>query len=281
MKVAVLGSHGMLGGMVTSVLAQTGWDIVPVDREQIDAQTATASDWAKILSGCDYAVNCIGIIKPYIHDDNAAEVRRAVEVNALFPFLLDEAATRTDTRIIQIATDCVFDGVRGHYQETDAHNATDVYGKTKSLGEVNSPHFMNLRCSIIGPETRNKFSFLEWFLTQPRNATVNGYTNHRWNGVTTLVFARLCRGIIEEGLFQGGLQHICPADKMTKADMLTVFADTFHRPDIHIIPVKATTCIDRTLGTIYPERNERLWQSAGYTDLPTIAEMIDELRGRG
>ena len=57
-------------------------------------------------------------------------------------------------RIIQIATDCVYDGVNGNYSETDLHNPTDIYGKTKSLGEVPEPDFLNIRCSMI--RARNK-----------------------------------------------------------------------------------------------------------------------------
>ena len=51
-------------------------------------------------------------------------------------------------KIFQIATDCVFDGEKGNYSELDSHNARDVYGKSKSLGEVNNKNFYNLRCSF-------------------------------------------------------------------------------------------------------------------------------------
>ena len=44
-------------------------------------------------------------------------------------------------KVIQIATDCVFDGLKGNYTEDDKHNAIDVYGKTKSLGEVSADNF--------------------------------------------------------------------------------------------------------------------------------------------
>ena len=34
-----------------------------------------------------------------------------------------------------ISTDCVFNGEKGNYNENSIKNATDIYGKTKSLGE--------------------------------------------------------------------------------------------------------------------------------------------------
>ena len=47
----------------------------------------------------------------------------------------------------------------GVYVETDLHDALDVYGKTKSLGECQEPNVYHLRCSIIGPEPKD-FKFL-------------------------------------------------------------------------------------------------------------------------
>src|SRR5262249_51893972 len=158
--------------------------------------------------------------KPYIRDDNAAEVERAVDVNASFPHRLARAAEQTGTRVIQIATDCVYSGTRGQYIEANEHDARDVDGKTKSLGEVNSPAVHHLRCSIIGPELKGHASLLDWFTRQPRGASVRGFLNHRWNGVTTLQYGRICRGIIRQQMALPRLIHVVPADVVSKADLL-------------------------------------------------------------
>ena len=101
--------------------------------------------------------------------------------------------------MIQIATDCVYSGKTGGYNEDSLHDALDAYGKTKSLGEVRSSTFLNIRSSIIGPEINHKVLLLEWFLKQPKGAVLNGFSNHLWNGVTTLQFAELCLTIIKKG----------------------------------------------------------------------------------
>jgi dTDP-4-dehydrorhamnose reductase len=67
-------------------------------------------------------------------------------------------AEDSGAKVIQIATDCVFSGSNGSYLETDPHDATDVYGKTKSDGEIESSAVMQLRCSIIGRENKGKKS---------------------------------------------------------------------------------------------------------------------------
>ena len=278
-KVAILGTTGMLGSMMLEVFScSSNITLIETTRNDLDAQNVDVNSIEKVLIGCDYAINCIGIIKPYIHDDNSFEVQRAISVNGLFPHKLAQAAKKTETKVIQITTDCVYDGVKGSYTETDKHNATDVYGKTKSLGEVCGDNFLNLRCSIIGKELKGKTSLLEWFLNQPKNASVDGFLNHQWNGVTTLVFANICLGIVKNDAFFNGLQHIVPADTMNKSDMLQDFAKIFGREDIIITPIEAREAIDRTLSTTNRSRNEKLWQLGGYEKVPTVREMIKEMR---
>jgi len=293
--VVVLGASGMLGAMVLDWLARdTELTLTATARsselltaiqtrqpglrvQMLDAETCTPAELATLLRGAAWAINAIGVIKPYIHDDRAAEVERATRVNALFPHLLAPAAAQTGTRILQIATDCVYSGSRGAYVESSPSDALDAYGKTKSLGEVHSPQVHHLRCSIIGPETKGHVSLLDWFLGQPQGAGVNGYTNHQWNGVTTLHFARLCHGLIQHPVALPHLQHIVPTGAISKADLLGCFARDYHRSDLTITPGEARTVIDRTLSTEAADRNRQLWAAAGYSEPPTVPQMVAEL----
>lgn len=278
MKIAILGKTGMLGSMVFDVFSKTDYEITATDRSILDAQNTCSVQIEKILNNCDYAINCIGIIKPYIHDDNSYEVTRAVEVNALFPHKLAAAAEKNGTKVIQIATDCVWDGKKGRYVESDKHNALDVYGKTKSLGEAVSPNVLNLRCSIIGPEKKGMLSLLEWFLNQGENASVNGFKNHYWNGVTTEAFAQICLGIIQNDIWFSGLQHVVPADIVTKAQMLKDFAEVFNRQDINITDFDAEESIDRSIETLNKEKNLLLWKNSGLKDILSVKEMLWRLK---
>lgn len=270
MKIAILGINGMLGSAMMNKFRAAGMPADGFARQDLDAEKPNLS----LLKNYDYVINCIGIIKTYIHDNNPAEVQRAIRVNAQFPYEL----AKLDSKIIQIATDCVWDGARGKYTETDAHNAIDVYGKTKSLGEVPADNFLNLRCSIIGREQKNFYSLLEWFLHQPQNAKLNGFRNHLWNGLTTDAFADICIAMIGNNMWFNGQQHIIPSDILSKAQMLRVFADHFGRKDIQITDMDAAVGIDRTLATNNPARNDELWRAGGYTKIPTVAEMIKQIQ---
>jgi dTDP-4-dehydrorhamnose reductase len=274
-RIVVLGKTGMLGSAVYHILKNSAkYEVIGTTRRELDAYTAGVSDIRNVLENCDYVINCVGIIKPYIHDDNPVEVERAININALFPHKLAACGVK----VIQIATDCVYDGAKGNYIETDKHNALDVYGKTKSLGEVTTENFLNLRCSIIGLEEKNKKSLLEWFLNQPSNAHINGYQNHFWNGITTVAFAKLCKGIIENNEWFHGLQHIVPNDTITKANMLQFFAETFNKKNITINNINAEKSINRTISTVNISRNKELWIMARYGKIPSISELIDEIK---
>ena len=137
--VVVLGGTGMLGAMVVEVLARdprfavvatTRRSFEPDDRpvtwRKLDALAATMEDCSCAIAGAEWVINCIGITKPLIADDDAAKVEQAIRINALFPHTLAAAAEASAIRVLQIATDCVFSGARGGYREDSPNDALDV-----------------------------------------------------------------------------------------------------------------------------------------------------------
>ncbi len=242
-----------------------------------DYHRATQNRDFETLGQQDWVINCIGITKPLIKDDNSTQIENAVLINCMLPHDLSRYAASLGGRILQIATDCVYSGKEGLYKEDAAHDPVDVYGKTKSIGETWQPNVHHLRCSIIGPEPKDFKFLIEWFRRQERGATVNGFINHNWNGVTTLHFAKICQGIVDNGIGLGHLQHVVPDGSITKAKMLQEFAKAYGRADIVIKNIEAGTVIDRTLATSNPERNSALWRAAGHENIPTVSDMIAEL----
>lgn len=264
------------------IVTTRGQDIdgLPSDFQKItfdaaeDSLDLTFSSLGKI----DFVVNCIGVIKPHINDSDEKQRLNAVIVNSLFPQRLADWATANGAKVIQIATDCVFSGATGGYLESDLHDALDVYGKSKSLGEVPNQSMMHLRVSIIGPEKGRSTSLLEWVRNQPQDAEIAGFTDHLWNGVTTNHFGKLSRGIIESGLFRSGVFHIVPGNKLPKNELVAKIASVFGREDIKIVPKASGKTIDRTLETSDKDFNSEIWNAAGYQTPPTIQQMIQEIK---
>jgi dTDP-4-dehydrorhamnose reductase len=263
--ILILGASGMLGHKIAEELADM--DAVCLTRSEYEAFDSLEPYG---LTENDWVVNCIGSI-PQKNDDSETFIR----LNSLFPKFLAE---NTKASVIQIATDCVFDGAKGSYTESDSKTAADIYGLTKYLGEVQRHRFLNLRASIIGPELTSKKSLFEWVRTQPEASSIYGFANHYWNGVTTEAFAKVVKGLIRTNIELAGTSHLVPADRVSKYQLVKMIAAATGRTDLVIEP-KIVEPIDRTLETDFPNLNAMFWRVAGYKSPPTIEQMISTMKG--
>ena len=280
-RVLVLGSTGMLGSAVEQVLRESGVDVLTASRTQgvrFDGEELGSAELiaATGLGAGDYIVNCVGLTKARIDESSRTSRDLAVKLNTEFPSNLAAAAEQGGIRVVQVATDCVFSGTTGNYSETSGHDALDVYGKTKSLGEVPSENVMHLRCSLVGPEIGRSSLFFEWVRNQPQGAKVSGYTNHIWNGLSSRAFGKVVSGIIQKDLFSAGVQHLAPANRVTKDELVRMELAALGRGDVLVQSVAAEIAVDRTLKTDNSKQNSELFFAAGYAEIPTIEQMVLE-----
>lgn len=222
----------------------------------------------------DIIINCIGVIKPYINEKNNRSVINALVINSLFPQELSKISSNK-SKIYQIATDCVFNGFSKLYDEYSNHDALDVYGKSKSLGEGKGKYFYNLRCSIIGHEKYNKLSLVEWFLSQKSKARLNGFTNHYWNGVSTDVFAELVKTIIFKKIKIPNNLNIIPKNIVSKYDLLILMSKKFKKSDFFITKFKSPIAINRTLKTNFISINSSIWKNSKFGKILSIQEIVE------
>ena len=286
-KVAILGSTGMLGSTLTRVLEKDFGEVLEVNRT---GKSVTGNSKVLILDvlkeynlyenfmghEIDYIINATGMIKQVIDEKKKQDIDSARAINFDFPQRLNEYATQTGVRIIQIGTDCVYSGARGFYSEKDKFDPVDVYGKTKLLGEQASAESMIIRSSIIGKEISGAVSLLGWLLSQPTGASINGFKNHIWNGVTTLHFSQIVSGIIKSNSFLKGVQHLAPSDVVSKYELIKILATEFGRSDLEIREHVAENPINRTLTSRNTQRNLLMWETGGYSKIPTVKEMVIE-----
>ena len=125
-------------------------------------------------------INCVGMVKERVVPETAF-----ITVNALGPWHLRHECERVGTKLLQVSTDCVFAGKLKYpltYNESHFANPTDVYGRSKLLGEAGH---VTVRSSFIG---QGKYGLLHWLLTT-KTDTLNGYINAMWSGLTAPVLA--------------------------------------------------------------------------------------------
>lgn len=271
-KIIVLGSSGMLGKYVVKHLKSVGKEVISVTRKDFDVANVSPGflDGDNfILNPGDVVVNCAGIIKPQVALYGEAH---CIKVNSIFPYLLEKECKKLGLHAIHISTDCVYNGTNAPttgYTEMSPHNAEDVYGKSKSLGEA--PKLTTIRTSIIGEEVGQARSLIEWVKSK-KGGEASGFINHFWNGITCLQLAKVINQMIDKNLFWKGPRHIFNKKSVSKDDLLRLINDAFEL-GITINKSYGNGVCDRTLGTVHIDTDEILCAIPDYeTQLKELKE---------
>ncbi len=238
-KILIIGTKGMAGHVVFTYLQETGkYEVFGLARnieESAHVFNADVSDThklEKIISEnqFDAVINCIGILNKDAEDHPS----KAVWFNSYFPHFLESITKGTSTKVIHISTDCVFNGKRGGYIETDQKDGYGYYAQSKALGEVDNEKDLTIRTSIIGPElNKNGIGLFHWFMSQPENAQLKGYSQAYWSGITTIELAK----VIDEVLSSqnaSGLVQVAGKEKIDKYNLLKLFNEVFRNNTVAI-----------------------------------------------
>jgi len=221
---------------------------------------------AKVLADTrpNVVINCVGLIKQL---GNAKDPLVALPLNAMFPHRLARLCGLLGARVVHISTDCVFDGKKGSYLESDLSNAEDLYGKSKYMGELHDyPHAITLRTSIIGHELDSRHSLVDWFLSQ--EGEVKGFSKAIFSGLPTVELARVVEHYVLPKPELHGLYHVA-AEPISKLDLLTLVAREYGK-NIRIV-ADAQLVIDRSLNGV------RFKEASGYT-APAWPELISLMK---
>ena len=167
-----------------------------------------------------YVLNCVGVIKQL--EQSKAPVP-SIEINSLFPHRIAKVCDEVGARLIHFSTDCVFSGIKGMYVESDIPDATDLYGRSKLLGEVDYGKHLTLRTSIIGHELGKAVSLVDWFLRQ--KGSVNGYRNAVFSGMPTVYVAEFLQKYVF-GFDVFGLYHL-GVDSIDKYSLLKLIGEHY------------------------------------------------------
>jgi dTDP-4-dehydrorhamnose reductase len=288
MKIVIFGSNGMLGNYVAKVL-EKNFEVIRLTRKNYDLSFLSIDTLKKLLLDLnfkkdDVIINCAGII-PQAHEmikyykykyvkagivtqkSNLSTLNKHLyyKVNTLFPIVLSCIVNELNGKMIHITTDCVFSGNVGNYYENSNHDETSDYGMSKSLGEICNSTI--IRTSIIGEELRNKRSLLEWVKSN-KEKEIDGYNNHKWNGITCLKLAQIIEEIICKNNFWKGVRHIFTKKSVTKYELVNIINKVYDL-NIKVNKFETQNIVNKTLNTIY-DKNQ--------FEIPDIETQIVELK---
>lgn len=277
-KVLILGATGMLGHSLfydlsrrdniavhATTRSRTGLSHWFFQESQERIHTPVdADDFVSVVRVLEkvrpeVVINCIGVIKQLAA---ARDPIACISINALFPHRLAKECAQIGARLIHFSTDCVFSGKKGGYVESDFPDCEDLYGRSKLLGEVDYPHAVTLRTSIIGHELNSSISLIGWFLAQ--QGRVKGFSKAIYCGFPTVEMARIIAERVIPRPELRGLYHVSSAP-ISKYDLLCLVQERYAKT-IEIEPYDGFVC-DRSLDS------SRFRAATGYVP-PTWEEMV-------
>jgi dTDP-4-dehydrorhamnose reductase len=239
-RVLVLGHKGMLGRAVVRFFSTVPEFVVLT----IDSRWGAKEFGVDIKNiNPDFIINCIGKIP----QKNNAGVENYSDINIALPRYLDTLGIK----IIHPSTDCEFKGdipEGSVYSKNSPRDAEDLYGTSKAKIseelENKSENTKIIRTSIIGHEENSHVALLDWFLSQAE--TVKGYTNHYWNGITTLEWAKQCKTIISNWDSFPIINQYGTEEHNSKFDLLTIFKRVYNK-NIDIVPFQTEITVNKCL----------------------------------
>ena len=234
-KVLILGNKGMLGHVIFQQLSAKlfveKYDVFGINRADDNSYNKSykldalnLNDLKEFIKNKEpqYIINCIGTLVE--HSNNNPIV--AIQTNSLLPHFLDDISNEFNFKLIHISTDCVFNGRKGKYIESDIKNETNYYGLTKSLGEINNSKNLTIRTSIIGPEIKLKpIGLFNWIMSQKGKA-VSGYSNVIWGGLTTIELSKFIIWTLDKEL--SGIVHATNSISISKFDLIKLIDEIFN-----------------------------------------------------
>lgn len=208
MKILILGHSGMLGNAVYKYLHQ----FYQIDTITHRCNTPEFEEYIKSYNG-DYIVNCIGAIPQKFQD---------FKINIVLPIFLE---LNSQCKIIHPATDCEdFQHLLSYsFSKKIASDWLQAYGKKTHI----------IQTSVIGIELNSAHSLLSWVLNS--KGEIPGYLDAKWNGITTLEWAKQCKKIIEDPFFTG--KSVFNTECISKYELLTIIKEVFNLKYIEIISV--------------------------------------------
>lgn len=280
MRILVLGTSGLLGNAVFRVLSEKrDWIVFGTLRAEelkrlfaprlkpnlvfgVDVHNQESLIKVFEQTQPDIVINCVSLAKQLQSAGNPLDL---IPIYALLPYRLADLCRSASARLIHISTDGVFNGSKGQYTEDDIPDARDLYGISKLLGEVNYPHTITLRTSMLGHELQSANGLLGWFLSQ--HGSCKCFTRAIFSGLPTVVLAQIIRDFVISKTNLAGLYHVA-AQPISKFDLLRLVAEVYGK-SIELIPVDQPV-IDRSLNS------DRFRAATGYEapDWPALIRVM-------
>jgi dTDP-4-dehydrorhamnose reductase len=253
-RLLVIGSTGLLGGMLTQKAAAEGVETIGTYlsnkpnatvagtcvRLDVTDRRAVQEAFEKLMP--DAAVNCAAMTDVDLCE---REKGLAASVNSEAAGYLAEASKAIGTHLVQVSTDYVFDGAKGMYSEDDEANPINYYGTSKLEGERRVSSLAGGWCIartsvVFGWGREKRPNYATWLIRGLREGK-------RLSIVTDQVSSPTLNTNLAEMLLEAaqrrlrGTYHLAGRDRVDRYTMATHLADCFSLDKRLLSPVSSAS----------------------------------------
>lgn len=222
MKILVTGASGQLGKTIKDLYVKNkaNLEFTFVSKEELDITNKAELNSIFQTNQFDFCINSAA----YTDVEQAEKTPKiAYKVNAEAVKNLAESCKKTNTTLIQISTDYVFDGEKNEpYIVTDLTNPINEYGKSKLLGEQHIQNILEkyfiIRTSWLYSKTYGK-NFYKAIVAKAQTEEELAITTEQIGCPTnTVSLSAFISKIIETNNTNYGIYHFCDGKAMTWYD---------------------------------------------------------------
>ncbi len=184
----------------------------------------------------DLVIHCGALTNVDYCEDHQEE---AYKINAQGTLNIIKACEKTDSKLIHVSTDFVFDGEEGSYQENDKTNPVSYYGISKLKGEEfvqNSDlNYAIARVSVLYGWHTN-FNFVTWVINELRDGNQINIVTDEYNSPTYADnAAEAILNIYSKD--KKGIYHIAGDERINRFDFAKNIARVFELDETLINPI--------------------------------------------
>ncbi|MCW8848584.1 MAG: dTDP-4-dehydrorhamnose reductase [Melioribacteraceae bacterium] len=239
-RILVIGSNGMLGQSVVSLLKNSSkYELLLASLEDSSVEENIAYTKVDIGNKKDVKKMLLGFYPDYVLNfaaftnvdkcESEKELCWNANVNALE--YLAKYCVPTNSQLIHISSDYVFDGQNGPYSENDLPNPISYYGRSKLAGEniikrFNIPSTIIRTNVLFGATKYGRPDFVKWVVDSlSGNKKINIVTDQYNNPTFLDDLALMIKTIIDKSKI--GLYHIGGSEQLNRFEFTKKITDYF------------------------------------------------------
>jgi len=234
MKVLVVGGSGLLGQQLVYSLKQKGFDVYatylasPIDEDGFfPLDTTNRKKTNNVIT--ELHPDVVFLTAAFTNVE-ACELQKdtAFVLNVTSTHHVAKACEAVGSKMIYLSTDYVFNGMKGHYTETDKTDPVDYYGLTKLMGEeqVKSicSNFIIARTSVL--YGIHKSNFVTWLISElEKNKSSSIVTDQIVSPTYTQDLSEQLIALIDHEA--RGIYHTAGGDTISRFDLACRIAECF------------------------------------------------------